>query len=115
SVGREFQLRPEVRNNTRVMFDDEALAAMLFQRVRAQLPHVLLGLWLHGANERFRCYRYEVGQRFAPHFDGAFIRDENEESLLTFMVYLNDGFEGGETEFLDLERTIAPVRGTALL
>ena len=48
-----------------------------------------------GANERFRCYRYKPGQKFAAHYDGAFERDETERSLLTFMVYLNDDFEGG--------------------
>lgn len=68
-----------------------------------------------GANERFRCYRYEVGQYFAPHFDGAFVRHRDERSLLTFMVYLNDCPRGGETNFFSLERSVKPSTGTALL
>ena len=115
TTGRGFEQRPDVRNNTRVMFDDPALAEDLFLRVRAHLPQRLMGSLVHGVNERIRVYRYEVGQRFAPHFDGAYRRSATEASLLTFMVYLNDGFQGGETDFLDLERTIVPVRGTALL
>jgi prolyl 4-hydroxylase len=68
-----------------------------------------------GANERLRCYRYAPGQRFKPHFDGSFARDHDERSLLTFMVYLNDDFEGGETALLDLDQMVAPKTGSALL
>ena len=68
-----------------------------------------------GANERLRCYRYAPGQRFAPHHDGSFFRSDDERSLLTFMIYLNEGFEGGETALLDLERVIVPRTGMALL
>ena len=68
-----------------------------------------------GANERLRCYRYDVGQRFAPHQDGSFVRNELEQSLLTFMIYLNDDFEGGETNFLELDVSIKPRTGSALL
>ena len=66
-------------------------------------------------NERFRCYRYEPGQRFAPHFDGAFVRDAHERSHLTLMVYLNEGFGGGSTAFLDWDREVAPRLGSALV
>ena len=56
--------------------------------------------WLAvGLNERLRFYRYDTGQRFFWHFDGPFERSPTEVSALTFMVYLNDGCEGGETEF----------------
>lgn len=103
------------RNNTRVMFDDEGLARQLFDRVRPHLPEELSGKRAVGANERLRCYRYEPGQRFAAHYDGAFFRSADERSLLTFLVYLNDGFTGGETAFLDLHEAIRPKTGRALL
>src|SRR5262249_19820113 len=88
-----------MRDNTRLMVDDEALAAALFERARPLLPARLRNFELVGLNERFRYYRYDPGQRFAPHFDGAFYRTDDEQSWLTFMVYLNDGFAGGETKF----------------
>ena len=68
-----------------------------------------------GLNERFRCYRYEPGQRFAPHRDGYFERNDRERSLLTFMIYLNDDFSGGETAFLSYGCSAKPRVGTALL
>lgn len=103
------------RNNDRVIFDDVALAERLFARVRSRLPDRLMGRVPVAANERFRGYRYRPGQRFAPHYDGSFIRNEDERSLLTFMVYLNEGYEGGETDFLELRQKITPRRGQALL
>jgi prolyl 4-hydroxylase len=110
-----FEMRPDIRNNERVMFDDVALARDLFARIAAQLPSPLCNMEPVGVNERFRCYRYTTGQRFAPHFDGAFARDSNERSLLTYMVYLNEGFAGGETAFLDYDVTAVPRTGSALL
>jgi prolyl 4-hydroxylase len=115
TTARGFQMRPDIRNNTRVMFDDHALAHALFTRLADAIPTPLWGQRAVGANERFRCYRYEPGQRFAPHTDGAYRRDEQEVSLLTLMVYLNEGFDGGETAFHDLGQKVAPRTGMALL
>jgi hypothetical protein len=115
TTSRGFVMMPQVRNNDRVMFDDTGLAAALFERVRHSLPRDIDGRAPVGANERLRCYRYAKGQRFKPHFDGAFTRSATESSELTLMVYLNDGFVGGETAFLDLEQVVTPKRGMALL
>lgn len=112
---RGAQMRPDIRNNDRVVFDDAELAALLLAKIRGHAPEELLGARLCGANERVRCYRYGPGQRFAPHYDGAFVRDEREQSLVSFLVYLNEGFVGGETNFLQIGRTVVPRAGMALL
>ena len=108
-------MNARVRNNERVMFDDAALAADLFARTREMIPETLHEGMLIGYNERFRGYRYKSGQRFAPHFDGAFVRDENQRSQITVLFYLNEGFSGGETILNDYETIITPRRGMALL
>jgi prolyl 4-hydroxylase len=110
-----FAMRPDIRNNERVIFDDVSLALDVFARIASRVPAPLCNMQPVGANERFRCYRYTAGQRFAPHYDGAFVRDESERSLLTYIVYLNEGFEGGETAFLDFDVTAVPRTGSALL
>ncbi|WP_164010780.1 prolyl hydroxylase family protein [Pyxidicoccus trucidator] len=116
TTAKGFVMRPDIRNNTRVMFDDVALAATLFERISPHVPHRLEREWVAcGANERLRCYRYEAGQYFAPHFDGAFVRHSDERSLLTFMVYLNDCPHGGATNFFALGYSVTPSMGTALL
>jgi hypothetical protein len=108
-----------LRNNERVMFNDATLAAELFTATRPYLPAELAGGTLVGYNERFRGYRYRPGQRFAPHFDGAYFRPITERgregSAVTALFYLNEGFVGGETRLLDYEVTIAPRRGSLFL
>jgi prolyl 4-hydroxylase len=102
-----------VRNNARVIRDDQTFADFLWQRLREHLPAFIDGRQAVGLNERFRFYRYEPGQYFAGHTDGPFRRESGQLSLLTFMVYLNDDFEGGETAFPDL--VVSPRRGMALV
>ncbi len=108
----------DVRNNERVMVDDAVRAARLFERAEDHLPQRAgLGTAI-GFNERLRFYRYDPGQAFRWHFDGAYFRDNGDRSRLTFMVYLNDGFEGGETVFdtdTDGMVTVEPKAGCALI
>lgn len=52
-----------------------------------------------GLNERLRFYRYTEGQQFRWHFDGSYRRSERERSMLSLLIYLNEGCLGGETEF----------------
>lgn len=128
--GGRMVLNTNVRNNDRVIFDDVPLAMELFTRLRPAIPDTAAGVngrnvpgdgdelgRAIGLNERFRAYRYSPGQRFAPHFDGAFRRDEDEVSAITVIIYLNGGdeFEGGDTAFLDFELVVKPKRGMALL
>lgn len=112
-----FKMIPEIRNNTRVMIDDHARAAALWHRLAPFVP-VNPGAWKTpvGLNERFRFYRYEPGQRFAWHRDGAFERDNGECSKLTLMLYLNQEFVGGCTEFdVGEPLVVQPQTGMALL
>lgn len=95
------QRRPDVRNNLRVMLDDRVRADDLWSRVHMYVP-LRRGDWTAiGVNERLRFYRYHVGQQFDWHYDGCFERENGERSFLTFMVYLNEEFLGGETRFAD--------------
>jgi prolyl 4-hydroxylase len=89
----------KVRNNDRVILDDVAMANDLWRRVRERIPPLRDGRQVRGLNERFRFYRYQPGQKFAWHSDGPFRRENGETSLLTFMIYLNDGYRGGATRF----------------
>ena len=116
TTGRGFAVMPEVRNNTRAMVDDPARAADLWQRIRPY-TRPRPPLRQAGLNERLRFYRYEPGQYFRWHCDGAFWRRPGERSHVTAMVYLNDGFVGGATE-LDVNGDvlrIVPERGLVLL
>jgi len=113
-----------IRFADRVSARSESVAKVLFDRVRPFLkdsvvienehwPHSGIcpkgiphnfpsGEWVpHGLNEVFRICRYQPGGHFKPHHDGGFRRSNDEQSIQTFMLYLNGGddFEGGATNF----------------
>ena len=102
-----------VRNNSRVMFTDEALAESIWQRVQPYCVQQFGYLRAIGLNEMWRFYKYAVGQQFKKHIDGSYERNETESSLYTLMIYLNDDFLGGDTWFEDL--AIQPKKGMALI
>lgn len=104
-----------VRNNTRLMWDDADEANSLLDRVAARVPRVLSGMKLAGANPRLRLYRYGPGERHGTHWDTVVELAGGVKSLLTLVFYLNDDFEGGATDFPELERRIEPRAGSALL
>ena len=113
--GARQELDTRIRDNDRVIFDDHALAEQLFWPLASVVPATWkTGARVVGLNERFRGYRYQPGQRFAPHYDGAFARDRDEASEITVLVYLND-CTGGETAFLDYDLEVKPRPGMALL
>jgi hypothetical protein len=120
---------------------DEGLMGRIFNRVRPHLPERLPatpeGSALAGINARWRLFRYGKGAVYRPHIDGSWVgsgvdpksgkyvhdRFEDRRSKLTFLVYLNDDFEGGATTFYlpDSEggsglvaRGVAPQTGAVL-
>ena len=72
-------------------------------------------------NERLRLLRYDGGEYFAPHRDGTYVREDGgDRSFVTVLIYLNQGFEGGETTFLhcrDFDKKVpyVPETGSVLL
>ncbi|WP_405205759.1 prolyl hydroxylase family protein [Aquimarina sp. LLG6339-5] len=111
--GRQVKMKG-IRNNQRIMFKDQLLADKIWDKIQ---PYVLLDFGTykaHGLNEMFRMYKYEEGQRFKMHRDGSYERNEKECSFFSFLIYLNDDFEGGETSF-ENGITISPELGDALL
>ena len=106
------EVHKEIRDNDRAIIVAPEAAQKLWLAAKDFVP-ARYGDWLAaGANESLRFYRYDVGQRFEWHQDGLYKRDNREHSKLTFMVYLNDNFEGGETSFA--AASITPQCGLAL-
>ena len=102
-----------VRNNQRILFTDESLAKDIWIALKDYAPKQIGNSFSIGLNEMFRFYKYEAGQEFRKHRDQSYIRNEYEASYFTFMIYLNDTYEGGETTFNDL--VIYPQKGMALI
>ncbi len=102
-----------VRNNKRVMYKDEELASETWKELSPYAPRAIGNSTAIGLNELFRFYRYKPGEEFKKHRDQSYSRNSLEASYYTFMVYLNQDFEGGETTFN--ERVIRPLTGMALI
>ncbi|HVI47832.1 MAG TPA: 2OG-Fe(II) oxygenase [Chitinophaga sp.] len=106
------KMMKNIRNNSRIMYNDTDLANSFWERLQPHCPGEIEDNYVTGLNEQFRFYKYESAQRFKRHIDGRFRRNESEESRITFMIYLNDDFEGGETTFDEI--SIKPSTGDAL-
>lgn len=97
---------------------DAELANDLFSRIPdvVKQEHGLLR-----ANNLIMTGMYSQGDSFGLHTDTGLYYNlqSGEKSRYTFLIYLNDGFSGGETEFYDdkfkLYKTITPKTGAGLL
>lgn len=94
---------------------DEAFCEGLWARVGPFVPPTVAGRRVRGLNRRFRVYRYVPGAEYRAHIDGAwppsgigpgdeYVYDASppgarQSSLFTFLIYLNDEFEAGETTY----------------
>jgi prolyl 4-hydroxylase len=110
--GQEVMMKA-VRNNSRINFIDFDLANRIWEKFKPFAVNRFANSEVLGLNEMFRFYKYEKGERFKKHIDGSYIRNEEEASYFTLMIYLNDDFEGGETVFQD--HNIQPKKGMALV
>ena len=63
--------------------------------------------------EPLQILRYRPGQEYRPHFDA--IAGAENQRILTFLVYLNDDYEGGETCFLTPGLEVKGRKGDGLL
>jgi len=117
AVSTGARLMTNVRNNDRVTFDDPALAELIWDRIKTYIPQTIDNAIAVGLNERLRFYRYDPLQRFNAHRDGIVERSPTERTRLTFMSYLNDTYEGGQTVFYsetranNLREVVASVQG----
>ncbi len=91
--------------------------ACLFQAIRSAIPARLDDKDAFSlVAERTSCLRYGPGQFFGPHTDHPFATEDGcGVTLLSLVLYLNDGYSGGETIFPDLGLTISPEVGQVLL
>lgn len=74
--------------------------------------------------EMLQVVKYESGGKYEHHYDAPDISDMKVLDKLnrgsgqrqyTFLIYLNDEFEGGETEFVNIGLKIKPETGKAIL
>ena len=106
----------EIRHNDNITWvTDETTDQLIWERVKHLAnndPQMFDQQKAVGINARFRFYRYDVGDYFKSHIDGAWpgsrVIDEklihnaypDQYSQMTFLILLNEDFVGGATRFL---------------
>lgn len=93
----------DFRKHQRLVIDNHQMAKYIFQRISHLIPQTFQGRKCIGLNERFRFLHYSNNEYFGAHYDSMFLRTENNErSLLTVLIYLNDipVENGGQLKFL---------------
>eukprot|EP00908_Phaeocystis_cordata_P010881 Transcript_21730.p2 GENE.Transcript_21730~~Transcript_21730.p2 ORF type:complete len:295 (-),score=72.70 Transcript_21730:1528-2412(-) len=121
SLGRNIR-----RNENCVWLADDSLWQPIWRRAAPHMPPRVEGGRPAGLNQRWRLYRYGPDDIFRMHTDGSWpgskadlatgsvVRDAYGDrwSQLTFLIYLDDDYDGGETTFLvDAEGYPAMPRG----
>lgn len=105
------------RINDRLFLTDTQLAHKVYNRIQHQLPQTIESCdkqWRpYRVCETFRIYKYNQEQYFKWHEDGYERFSDVEETFLTLLIYLNDDFTDGITQF-PWEK-IKPEKGMALL
>lgn len=94
---------------------------LVLQLVHARIA-IALGLPV-AQQEPTNILHYEPGQEYKPHFDfidpgvAHFRRELTQlgQRVATFLIYLNDDYEGGETEFVKLKWRFKGRAGDALM
>ena len=109
----------DVRSN-RVMHFGLADSDVVLELINAQLA-AIAGLPVENG-EGLGVLHYAPGERYAPHVDyipetpaNAAHLAERGQRVRTVLVYLNDGFEGGATEFPRLDLQVKPPAGTVVM
>lgn len=93
------QILPEVMRRLRDFLPSEITLSAASERYHCQPAHY--GLWTRPRlNPHLRLCRYDTGDLFERHYDGGYHPDSmSDRTLLTCMLYLNDGYGGGATRF----------------
>ena len=110
----------EARSNSSVVFDlvhSDIVLMLIRKRIAATAGVLPAGL------EATAVLHYAPGQQFEPHVDfldpsvSGYAADlaENGQRVATFLVYLNDDYEGGDTDFPEIGWRYRGRKGDALL
>lgn len=92
----------DTRKSHRCIIDSKSFVDILWHRIQSYVPSVWKnGEVCMGLNERLRILRYDPGDEFKPHRDGAYGDPSGAISKLTILIYLNEGYQGGYTAFMN--------------
>jgi len=96
--------RGDMASYKRQIIVDRSLADYLFKRLKSIIPEFYKDHKLIYMNDHFRVSKYKPGEEFKMHRDGVNVDSKGNRSVLTLNIFLNDKFDGGETDFFTDDR-----------
>jgi 2OG-Fe(II) oxygenase superfamily len=89
----------DIRKSDRCIIDSQEFVDALWHRIHMCLPSTWVSDKYAGLNPRLRILRYTTaGDEFKEHCDGHYVAPDGATSRLTILIYLNEGYEGAQTE-----------------
>jgi predicted 2-oxoglutarate/Fe(II)-dependent dioxygenase YbiX len=92
--------------------DADAPLAALLDELRLRLDRLEAAVKTGTRIGELQLVRYPSGGFFLPHADASL--HPRERRRISVIVYLNDDFEGGETEFMGTGEVVRPAAGAVL-
>lgn len=87
------------------MITDQTLANKFYHKIKHLLPSHFNGFPIVGLNDHFRFSKYHPRGFFDIHKDGVNQDSKGNRSVMTLNIFLNDNFQGGETDFYYDDKT----------
>ena len=91
-------MKLDYRNNERVIYFSEEFSQELYGKIKDYVPE-FAGFEPLGLNEMFKFYKYKEGNFFNQHRDSYYESPEGNKSHATVLLYLNEGYKGGTTDY----------------
>lgn len=88
-----------IRDCLRIIIDSLPFAKVLEKKLKYFIPININNYQFEYVNPRFRFLKYEDSGHFIRHKDENYVSKNNEISLITILIYLNDNYEGANTKF----------------
>ena len=119
------ELDKNSRSSTQAWFNQEENKVTKFIESKAlelvgRMPDCFGKVTVADNFEEIQVVRYTKDGKYDPHYDGTECGEGFEapclknQRMATLLIYLNDDFEGGQTRFPNLNRSIKPKKGSAV-
>ena len=99
-INKKVTHEPKIRDNEVGFYKNESID----EKVKSLFGNLKL--------EGLQILKYSKGNKFTPHFDEAY---GDFKRLFTVIIYLNDDYVGGETNFVNAKIKIKPQKGKLLI
>ena len=96
--------------------EDDAIAEIISKKVQKHVPLPI------DHQEDLQVVRYDPDEYYHPHYDTPYLSSAipyfnkyHGPRVATCIIYLNDDYEGGETEFFLVNKVVKPKKGKAVI